>query len=137
MIRFLVRFVRRRWPPFEQLTDHERARLISDIALVSLSLPLAVLGLAVLAAVSNPQMMRSQWPAALLILVLGVTLMRIGFFQTIGVRSGEYSFASATLLPVLGFSALLLFGPSTVWLFLALEIPFYLPRLRRSQTAPR
>jgi serine phosphatase RsbU (regulator of sigma subunit) len=137
MIRFLVRFVRHRWPDFEQLTDQERARLIADIALVSLSLPLAVLGLAVLAAVSDPQMMRSQWPAALLILALGFTLMRIGFFQTIGARSGEYSFASATLLPVLGFSALLLFGPSTVWLFLALEIPFYLPRLRRSQTAPQ
>jgi len=137
MISSLLRFVHRRWPPFEQLTDHERARLIADIALVALSLPLAVIGLAVLAVVSDPAMMRSQWPAALLILALGVSLMRIGFFQTIGTRAGEYSFASATLLPVLAFSALLLFGPNTVWLLLALETLFYLPRLRRAQTTPQ
>ncbi len=137
MISFLVRFVRRRWPDFEQLTDHERARLISDIVLVCLSLPLAIAALAVLAAVSDPAIMRSQWPAALLILALGVTLMRIGFFQTVGTRAGEYSFASATLLPVLGFSALLLFGPSSIWLILALEIPFYIPRLRRAQSSPQ
>lgn len=137
MISYLVRLVRRRWPDFQQLTDQERARLIADIALVSLSLPLGLIGLAVLAAVSDPGVMRSQWPVALLILALGVTLMRIGFFQIIGTRAGQYSFASATLLPVLGFSTLLLFGSSTVWLILALEVPFYIPRLRRAQSAPQ
>lgn len=135
MISFLVRFVARRWPGFEQLTDLERARLIADIALLCLSLPLAVIGLAALAAVSDLAVMRSQWPAGLLIMTLGVSLMRIGFFQTIGTRAGQYSFAAATLVPVLGFAALLLYGPSTIWLILALEIPFWLPRVHRSQTA--
>lgn len=136
MISYLMHLVRRRWPGFEQLTDRERARLISDIALVLLSLPLAAIALTVLAAVSSPALMRSQWPAALLILALGVSLARIGFFQTIGARAGEYSFSSATMLPVLAFAALLLFGPSTIWLILALEFPFYIPRLRRSTNAP-
>ncbi len=137
MISILVRFVRRRWPDFEKLTDLERARLIADIALVCLSLPLVVIGLAVLAAISDLAVMRSQWLAGLLIVALGITLMRIGFFQVIGTRAGEYSFASATLLPVLGFSALFLFGPSTIWLIMVLEVPFYIPRLRRAQSAPQ
>jgi len=137
MISYLVHLVRRRWPGFEQLTDRERALLISDIALVSLSLPLGVLALAVLAAVSSPALMRSQWPAALIILTLGVSLTHIGFFQILGARAGEYSYTGATLLPVLANAALLLFGPSSIWLIMALDIPFYFPRLRHAQSTPQ
>ncbi len=137
MIAFLVGFVRRRWPDFEQLTAFERARLVADVALASLSLPLAVLSLAVLVVVSDPAVMRSQWPAALVILALGYSLGRLSFFQVLGGRAGEYSFASATLTPILAIAALLLFGPSTVWLFLLLQAPFYVPRWRRAQTVPQ
>jgi serine phosphatase RsbU (regulator of sigma subunit) len=137
MISPLMRVARRLWPDFDQLTDYERVRLLGDLALTLLSLPLVVGSLLLLAAVSDLEVMRTQWPAALMILGLGFSLSRLSFFQIFGTRAEHYSFVSSTLMPVLAISALLLFGPSTIWLLLALEAPNYVPLLLKAQSRPQ
>jgi len=134
MITFLQRLARRIWPDFDQFTDHDRARLLSDLGLTLFSLPLAMLSLLLLAATSDLGLMRDQWPAALVILALGYTLSRLSFFQIYGTRAGDRSFAAATLTPVLAIAALLLYGSNTIWLLLALDGQFYIGRIARIQS---
>ncbi len=135
MIALLQRLAHRLQPDFDQLTDYDRARLLSDLALTLVSLPLAAVSLFVLAATSDPELMRTQWPAALLILALGYSLSRLSFFQIYGTGARDYSYIGSTLLPLLAIAALLLFGPSTIWLLLALDAQFYMPRLFRVQSS--
>ncbi len=134
MIPLLMRVARRLWPEFDQLTDYERVRLLADLALTLLSLPLVGGSLLLLVSVSDPAVMSGQWPAALLILALGLALLRLSFFQISGKRAEDYSFVSSSMMPVLAIAALLLYGASTIWLLLALEIPNYLPPLLRAQS---
>lgn len=134
MISLFTSVARRLWPDFDQLTSRDRVRLLSDLMLTLLSLPLVALSLLLLAAVSDLEIMRVQWPAALLILGLGFSLSRLSFFQISGARAEDQSFISSTLTPVLAIAALLLFGPSTIWLLLALEVPNYVSLLRKAQS---
>lgn len=134
MIAFLMRLARRLWPDLDQLPELERVRLLADLALTLVSLPLAGLSLLLLASASDLKVMSAQWPAALLILALGLALLRLSFFQISGTRAEDYSFVSSSMMPVLAISAVLLFGPSTIWLLLALEIPNYLPPLLKAQS---
>jgi serine phosphatase RsbU (regulator of sigma subunit) len=134
MITLLTRLARRIWPGFDQFTDFDRARLLSDLGLTLFSLPLALFSLLLLAATSDTGLMRDQWPAALVILALGYTLSRLSFFQIYGTRAGDRSFAAATLTPVLAIAALLLYGPNTIWLLLALDAQFYIRRIANVQS---
>lgn len=134
MFSFLVRLARRLWPDFDQLSNRDRLRLLSDLSLTLLSLPLVLFSLGLLAATSDLQMMLVHWPAALMILALGFTLSRLSFFQISGTRAEDQSFISSTLTPVLAIAALLLYGSSTIWLFLALEVPNYVSLLRKAQS---
>ncbi len=135
MINLLTTLAQRLWPDFDQLTGRNRVRLLGDLTLSLLGLPLLVGSLLWLVAVTDMTIVRTQWPAALLILATGYTLSNLNFFQVIGLRAGEYSFNSTSLMPALFISALLLFGPATIWLFLGLMLLDYLPVARRAHTA--
>lgn len=135
MISLFVRFARRLTPDFDDWSERERVRLLADIVLTLIGLPLAIAGIAWLAASSDVQIMRTYWPTALVILAAGYTLFRVSFFQVSGVRAGETAFSSTTLTPVLLVSALLLFGPTTLWLFLFLIALEYAPSALRVTAA--
>lgn len=134
MIRLLTRLALRLWPDFVQMPERDRVRLMGDLLLSLLSLPLVILTLLWLAASTDLTIIRTQWPMALLILALGYSLIRASFFQVGGVRAENYSFSGASLQPVLGISALLLFGASTIWLILALVLRYYLFKFMQAQT---
>ena len=74
--------------------------------------------------------MRTQWPALLLVLVLGYTFNQVSFFQATGTRSGEFSFNSTNLGSVLLVSSLLLLGPLAIWPYVFLTISYRITRWR-------
>lgn len=77
---------------------------------------LASAGLLWLAAATDPGVVRESWPALLLLLALALLLNRHDFFWIVERRSGAYDRWSASLVGLVTVSALLVFGPSAIWL---------------------
>ena len=77
---------------------------------------LAAAGLAWLAAATDPGVVRESWPALLLLLALALLLNRHDFFWIVERRSGAYDRWSASLVGLVTVSALLIFGPTAIWL---------------------
>ncbi|NUQ38766.1 MAG: PP2C family protein-serine/threonine phosphatase [Caldilineales bacterium] len=134
MIALLSRLASRLWPDFVQLPEQDRVRLVGDLGITLLSLPLAAAALLWLAAHTDPAILRAHWPMAALILLLGYGLSRASFFQVSVGRAETFSFSGASLGPVLAISSLLLFGASVIWLFLLLTLRFYTVKYTQAQT---
>ncbi len=126
----LLRLAHRLWPDFDSLDERDRTRLLAELATSLLSLPLVVLSLGWLIAATDFSLVRTQWPALLLVLVLGYTFSQVSFFQATGTRSGEFSFNSTNLGSVLLVSSLLLLGPLAIWPYVFLTISYRITRLR-------
>ena len=126
----LQRLAHQLWPDFDALDEHDRSRLLAELATSLLSLPLVALSLGWLIAATDFSLVRTQWPALLLILVLGYTFSQVSFFQVIGTRSGEFSFNSTNLGSILLVSTLLLLGPLAIWPYVFLTVSYRITQQR-------
>ena len=126
----LQRLAHQLWPDFDALDERDRSRLLAELATSLLSLPLVALSLGWLIEATDFSLVRTQWPALLLILVLGYTFSQVSFFQVISTRSGEFSFNSTNLGSILLVSTLLLLGPLAIWPYVFLTVSYRITQQR-------
>lgn len=128
----LEAFIRKQWPESASLPADTQVQLVAELSLALLSIPLAIGSLAVLIMVTNFGVIVSQWPVLLVMLLLGIVLNEVSFFQVVGLEGGRYSYNSTSLSGVLMLSALLIYGAVAIWLIIPLLATHYLRRIPRS-----
>ncbi len=119
MKRFLSNIAAKLWPEFELLTEPDRLSLLRELFGSLYGLPFVVLALAWLMVTTDLNLLREQWPILLLILGLSVLAGRLSFFQITVGQDGNHDYNGSSLEIVIVMSAMLLFGPTAVW------IPFW------------
>jgi serine phosphatase RsbU (regulator of sigma subunit) len=96
--------------------DAERRTLARELGGIIYGGLLAAAGLAWLVLATDLAVARAAWPLLLLLLLLAVLLNRLDFFWIVERRGGTYERWTAPLGGLVTASAMLLFGPTAIWL---------------------
>ncbi|HEU4323050.1 MAG TPA: PP2C family protein-serine/threonine phosphatase [Roseiflexaceae bacterium] len=110
----LTRLISRHWPAFEALPLLDRRSILQETVSILLLLPWSLASLAGLLLSVEPAVLRSEWPALLVLGVLLFPLTRFAFFWMVEQRPGEFVRYSSSLAILAPFSMLLLFGPTAL-----------------------
>ncbi len=103
-------------PEFDSLSVADRLRVLRELFSTLYFLPLVFLGIGWLIAVTDWALVSEQWAFLLLLLILSIIADRLSYFQfNLGPR-GDYSYNSSNLDIVIFISAMLIFGPTAIWL---------------------
>ncbi|MBC8161075.1 MAG: PP2C family protein-serine/threonine phosphatase [Roseiflexaceae bacterium] len=103
------------WPHFGQLDGRERRRRLSDLAGIVYALPLASLGVLFLVGQTDLFTMQQSWLPLLVLAAMLIALNRSAFFWVEETSARQYERYEASLAPMVIVAALLLFGPSGIW----------------------
>jgi serine phosphatase RsbU (regulator of sigma subunit) len=129
MKNFLSNIALKIWPDFESLAEPDRLALLRELFGILFGLPFVLLTLAWLIAATDLDLLREQWPVLLLMLALSVLAGRLSFFQISVGADGSYSYNGSSLEIVIVMSAMLIFGPTAVWVpFLGRLVDSWLDR---------
>ncbi len=121
MQRQLPAIARRLWPELETLAGRARVAGLGNVFGTLYPLPLAIAGLVWLTAATDADVVRSQWPALLVVLGILYVFERLDFFYAVEIEKGLDATATGTPAMVLAWAAALIYGPVAIWLMLAVE----------------
>ena len=107
---------RKLWPDLDILTEVDRLALLRELFGVLFSLPFVFVAMGWLVAATDWELLRRQWPVLLLFLLLSFIAGRLTFFQISVSKSGRNDYNGSSLEIVIVFSAMLIFGPTAVWI---------------------
>jgi serine phosphatase RsbU (regulator of sigma subunit) len=107
------------------LEDAERMQLLRELLGVLYGALLAVPGLVWLALATDLGLVLGAWPIFALLLLLAVLLNWLDFFWIVERHGGPYERWSAPLSGLVTISAVLVFGPSAIWLGLIVTLVAY------------
>ncbi len=99
----------------------ERAGMLLDMSSFVGSLPIAIIGIIWLILVTDVQIVRQEWLVLMLILGLMALFNRFTFELRLQITKTIFSSASGSLMPMISWSAMLIFGPTALWLHLFLS----------------
>ena len=119
-------------PDLETASGQELTSGVANVIGSLYAAPLALAGIAWLVAVTDLALLRSVWPAFLLFLVLVFLLRRLGFVLFVEITAGSYFDWRESLETIVSWSAVLLFGPTALWLVVLWALVSYAYRWRRS-----
>ncbi len=134
MSSFALNLTRRFWPEIDQLPPEVQTSGIANVLTVLYSTPLAILGLVWLVRQSDVTILVTYWPAILLFGTLMYVLDRLSFFVTIETGNGRYVNSEGSLDTVILWSAILLIGPSAIWLGLFWLVVYFINLWAGSQS---
>lgn len=117
-----MRVAGRLWRAFDALEAAEREHVRSEFVGVAYGAPLAAAGLVWLALATDPAVIAAKWPELLLTLALALALNQLDFFWVIERPGGSYERWSAPLGGLVTISAALLFGPTAIWIGVAVAL---------------
>lgn len=116
MVRFLLAVAQKFWPELGSLDEQRRLARASDVIVSLAFTPLALAALAWLAARTDLEIIRRNWPYLALFAALIVLFDRVNYFLIVEIRNDRYGSADGSFANMVGWAAALLFGPTAVWL---------------------
>lgn len=128
----LLPIAKRFWPELETMSGLRRTGAVGDVVGFLYSAPLALVGLVWLMAVTDLTLIRTEWPTLLLLFVLLFLFERLHFFLFVELTPGIHADWQADIRDVITWSAVLIFGPSVLWLTVLYELALYAHRWWRS-----
>ena len=120
------------WPNFTRLDQRERRRRLIDLLGIAYATPFALTGSIWLLALTSTIVLERAWLQLLLLGALLFILDRRPFFWIDEPRTGRYDRYEGSLAPIVIVAALLLYGPSGLWITVAsalLGLAWQLPRI--------
>jgi serine phosphatase RsbU (regulator of sigma subunit) len=103
-------------PDLESMDGQQRMSGTADVLTLLYTLPLAVIGLAWLVRESSWDSIRQNWELYLLMGVILYIFNRLRFFFITEIRSGGYANSDGALDGMIVWAAILLLGPTALWL---------------------
>lgn len=112
----IFRIAARLWPELETMTEQRQVVGVGNVFFFLYTLPLALVGVIWLAAISDWRAMADNWLNLLLLAGLMAVFSRLSFFTIVEIHPGTFANADSSLSGVVLWSGLLLFGPEALWL---------------------
>lgn len=112
-----TRWAQRLWPTLIDLDPESRIAGIGDVLSTLYVVPLALLGIGWLVAVTDLSTLQTHWPFLLFLFLLITLFGELSFFITVELRAGRYANSGASLDGVIQWTALFLLGPTSLWLW--------------------
>lgn len=134
--RLFLGLARRLRPEVAGLSGLELVGSLIDLAAAIYFLPFAVGGLVWLTIVTDLGIAREHWIPVLVTLLANLIIRRLGFVLRLEVRRGVFALATGSFESMVLWSALLLLGPTAIWIGIAAGI-IDLLRRRRAATSSR
>jgi len=131
----LLRIAGKLWPDLDALDESERKLLFRELVGIIYGTLLAVLGLGWLVLATDLALVAAEWPILLLMLILAIVLNQFDFFWVVERQAGIYDRWSAPLGGLVTISAVLLFGPTALWLGVVITLVQY-ARMWRTTPLP-
>ncbi|MFZ5809665.1 MAG: PP2C family protein-serine/threonine phosphatase [Chloroflexota bacterium] len=122
------------WPELKNYNEPRRLVGTADVLSFLYSLPLAVIGLVWLVRVSDWHMVLREWKTFLLLAVLLYIFTRIDYFIIFEIRPERYGSAKGSLTGMVQWTAVLLYGATTLWLSLIGGVLQYLLNTRTNRS---
>ena len=116
----------------ETPSELDRAAIAWGLFGVLYSVPLLLAGLAWLVAVTDVSLLLAEWPTCLVLCVFLFLFKRLRFFFFIESPGNEQTRFNSTFEPIVIWSAVLIFGPSLLWIAVFLDTLAYGRRVRRA-----
>jgi serine phosphatase RsbU (regulator of sigma subunit) len=98
------------------LTDLEQSLGVADVFGILYSAPLLAAGLAWLVLSTDLSVLVGNWPPLLLIFALTFVFNRLDFTVAIELKQDRFAYFGGSLSVLLVWSALLIFGPTALWI---------------------
>jgi len=122
-------------PDLESMAGQQRMSSTADVLTLLYSLPLAIIGLVWLVRVSDWASVRSNWQLYLLMAVILYIFNRLRFFFITEIRSGGYANSDGALDGIAVWAAILLLGPTALWLKVIWNLVIVINSIRRERSA--
>ena len=121
-------------PDLESKSGQQRISGTADVLTLLYTLPLAVLGLAWLASESSWDSIYQNWHMYLLMGVIVFLFNRLRFFYITQIRSGGYANSDGALDGMAVWAAILLLGPTAIWLKIIWDVYAFISSILRERT---
>jgi hypothetical protein len=131
---WLLGKAKRFWPELKTASELQQASAAVDLFGILYTLPLALVGLVWLAAVSDLSLIRGTWPALPLLCTLLFLFKRLRFFLFLEAPEASSPQFENTFEPIVTWSAALIFGPTALWMAVLVDAVVYTRRLRLAPT---
>jgi serine phosphatase RsbU (regulator of sigma subunit) len=128
----LLTLARKLRPDWEALTDREQSIAVADIFGVLYSSPLVIAGLTWLILSTEMQVVLQSWPIWLLVFALNVAFNRLDFTLVFEVKRDRFVYFGGSLDVLLAWSALLIWGPTALWIPVVWQLVEYLYQWRKA-----
>jgi hypothetical protein len=122
-------------PDLETLSGQQQISSTADVLTLLYMFPLAVLGLLWLVAVSNWDSILQFWRFYLLMGAILITFNRLRFFFITEIRSGGYANSDGTMDGIGVWAAVLLLGPTALWLKVILDLATFLSSIYQERSS--
>ncbi|MFC2036817.1 PP2C family protein-serine/threonine phosphatase [Chloroflexota bacterium] len=131
----LLAIAKRFWPTLETASKLERTWAAFDLFGILYTVPVVLVGLTWLAAVTDLSLIRREWSTLLLLCALLFLFKRLRFFAFIEAPGDRSSQFDSTFEPIVTWSAALIFGPTALWIAVLVDTAIYGRRLKLAPTA--
>lgn len=121
-------------PDLDMLSGQQQISSTADVLTLLYMIPLAVLGLLWLVAVSNLDSILHFWRLYLLMGAILITFNRLRFFFITEIRSGGYANSDGTLDGIGVWAAILLLGPTALWLKVFLDLATFISSIYQERS---
>jgi len=116
MYRYLHTFARFFWPELESMNEQRQLIGVGDVVITLISAPLALAGLVWLVVSTDLNWIWGEWQVVLIFILLFVLFSRLEYFIIVEIRSDRYGSANGSLASMIQWTAVFLFGPTTLWI---------------------
>ncbi len=123
---------RRFRPELVEMNIQRQMVSVGDVLIALLTLPIALIGLIWLIAVTDWALFGQELPKILLFALLLVLFNRVNYFFIIEVRADRYGSAEGSLASMIQWSAAFLFGPSALWLSVIYTLVIFIWNWRKT-----
>lgn len=132
MYTFLVNQAKRLNPDIQRSNPQQQVGSAADVITAIYSVPLWAAGLVWLALATDLEILRQNAAILVIIGALMYLVSRVSFYLVTEIRGGGYANSDGTLEGVVLWSAVLIFGPSALWLDVFWAVYGFLSGLRRA-----
>jgi serine phosphatase RsbU (regulator of sigma subunit) len=130
----IKRFILKLRPDLETMSGQQRMSGTADVLTLLYTLPLAIIGLIWLVRVSDWESIRRQWTIYLLMAAILYIFNRLRFFFITEIRNGGYANSDGAMDGIAVWSAILLLGPTALWLKFTGDLIVFISSIYREQT---
>lgn len=132
---FVYNLAKKLRPELEVMSGQQRMSSTADVLTLLYTLPLAVIGLIWLVRVSDWNSIPEKWELYLLMAVILYLFNRLRFFFITEIRSGGYANSDGALDGIAVWAAILLLGPTALWLKVIWNLVIVINSMRRERNA--